>query len=240
MNSRQKTVLVTGGSRGIGLAIVEAFRAAGWRVAACARERAHLDACPADVRFACDISDVDAVRAGIRGVIAELGTLDALVNNAGIAGTNPLGADSDDTLRHRIIGVNLHGTYYVTKHAFGHLRDGGRIVNIGSVLSHSGVADQSAYTAAKHAVLGFTRAFARHAAPRGITVNCICPGWVATDMARARWQALGIDEAVASAESPLGRVTTPAEVAALVLYLVSDEARAITGQSFTIDGGMLG
>jgi NAD(P)-dependent dehydrogenase (short-subunit alcohol dehydrogenase family) len=234
-----KSALVTGGSRGIGLAIVERFKSAGWRVATCARSVERLAQNPADFRFACDVTNADAVRRGIAAVAGEFGRLDALVNSAGLAGSNPLDADSDDALWHRIIDVNLHGTYYVTKHAFPHLADGGRIVNIGSVLSHTGVADQTAYTAAKQAVLGFTRAFARHAAGRGVTVNAVCPGWVRTDMARSRWQELGIDAAQAAADAPLGRIVEPAEVAALVCYLASDDAGAITGQAFTIDAGLM-
>lgn len=234
-----RSVLVTGGSRGIGLAIVRRFKEAGWRVAACARALEHLAESPADFKLACDVADRDAVREGIAAVVRELGAIDTLVNSAGLAGSNPLEPDSDDALWHRVIDVNLHGTYYFTKYAFPHIPDGGRIVNIGSVLSHRGVADQTAYCAAKHAVLGFTRAFARHAAGRGVNVNVVCPGWVRTDMARERWDALGIDEETAAASVPLGRIVEPAEVASLVLYLASDEAGAITGQAFNIDGGAL-
>lgn len=234
-----KSALVTGGSRGIGLAVVTRFRAEGWRVATCARSLESLAGNPADYRFACDVADAAAVREGIQGVVNEFGAIDALVNCAGLAGSNPLEADGNDELWHRIIDVNLHGSYYVTKQVFAHMRDAGRIVNIGSVLSHTGVADQTAYTAAKHAVLGFTRAFAKHAAGRGVTVNAVCPGWVRTDMARERWVELGIDEAGAAAEIPLGRIAEAADVASLVFYLASDEAGAITGQAFNIDGGVL-
>ena len=233
-----RSAFVTGGSRGIGLAVVERFKSAGWRVAACARFLDRLDRCPADVKLACDVTDRDAVRATIATVVRELGALDVLVNCAGLAGSNPLDTD-DDTLWHRVIDVNLHGTYYVTKYAFPHIRDGGRIVNIGSILSLRGAADQTAYTAAKHGVLGFTRAFARHAAARRVTVNAVCPGWVRTEMAERRWAELGIDEERAAAEAPLGRIVEPEEVASLVFFLASEEAAAITGQAFTIDGGVL-
>jgi acetoacetyl-CoA reductase len=234
-----KTVLVTGGSRGIGLAIVNRFKAKGWRVAACARGQDQLAESPADLRFACDVADPEAVRDGIATVAREFGAIDALVNSAGLAGSNPLDAECDDADWHRVIDVNLHGTYYFTKHAFPHIRDGGRIINIGSVLAHKGAADQSAYTAAKHAVLGFTRAFALHAASRGVTVNIVCPGWVRPDMARTRWEELDIDEQKAAAGVPLGRITEPTEVASLVCFLASDEAGAITGQALNIDGGTL-
>jgi NAD(P)-dependent dehydrogenase (short-subunit alcohol dehydrogenase family) len=234
-----KSVLVTGGSRGIGLAIVARFKAAGWSVAACARALDHLTECSADLRFACDVTDAVAVHDGVAAVVRELGKIDALVNCAGLAGSNPLDPESDDAVWHRVIDVNLNGTYYFTKHAFPHIPDGGRIINIGSLLSHRGAADQTAYSAAKHAVLGFTRAFAHHAAARGVTVNAVCPGWTRTDMARARWAELRIDEAQAASEVPLGRIIEPREVASLVYFLASDEAGAITGQTFDIDGGML-
>lgn len=234
-----RSVLVTGGSRGIGLAIVERFRREGWRVATCARSLDALDGNPADVKFACDATDATAVRENVAEIAREFGTIDALVNNAGVAGSNPLEPDSDDTLWHRVIDVNLNGTYYFTKHVFPHIPDGGRIINIGSLLSHRGVADQTAYSAAKHAVLGFTRAFARHAAARAVSVNAVCPGWVRTGMAKARWQELGIDDEQAAANIPLGRVAEPTEVAALVYFLASEEAGSITGQAFNIDGGTL-
>jgi NAD(P)-dependent dehydrogenase (short-subunit alcohol dehydrogenase family) len=234
-----KSVLVTGGSRGIGLAVIDRFKTAGWRVAACARALDRLSPCPADFKFACDVADSQAVRDGIAAVVREFGAIDALVNSAGLAGSNRLDAESDDATWQRVIDVNLNGTYYFAKYAFPHIPDGGRIINIGSLLSHKGAADQTAYSAAKHAVLGFTRAFALHAAGRGVTVNAVCPGWVRTDMARGRWEELHIDEKQAASGVPLGRVVEPAEVASLVYYLASDEAGAITGQAFNIDGGTL-
>lgn len=234
-----KSVLVTGGSRGIGRAIVDRFKTEGWQVATCARAIDSLSESRSDLKFACDVADAEAVRDGVTAVVREFGAIDALVNNAGLAGPNPLDAGSDDDIWHRIIDVNLNGTYYFTKQTFPHIPNGGRIVNMGSVLSHIGVADQSAYSVSKHAVLGFTRAFARHAAARSVTVNAVCPGWVRTDMARERWQDLGIDEKKAVSRVPLGRVIEPAEVASLVYFLASDEAGAITGQAFDIDGGIL-
>ena len=239
MNNADKLALVTGGSRGIGRAIVDGFKAEAWHVATCARSLDHLADSAADFTFACDVADPVAVRDSVAAVVEKFGAVDALVNSAGLAGSNPLDAAADDTLWHRVIDVNLNGTYYFTKHTFPHIPDGGRIINIGSILSHTGVADETAYSAAKHAVLGFTRAFAHHAAARSITVNIVCPGWVRTDMARDRWEELDIDEKKAASRIPLRRIVEPTEVAMLVLYLTSDAARGITGQAFNIDGGTL-
>jgi NAD(P)-dependent dehydrogenase (short-subunit alcohol dehydrogenase family) len=164
--------VVTGGTRGIGWAIATRLAADGYRVIVAARHA------PANSKFefrACDVTDVASVRA----LFAGLTQVDALVNCAGLAGANAL--EGDDALWHAIIAANLHGTYYCCKAALPLLPDGrGRIVNIASVLGLRGVPDQTAYCAAKHGVVGLTRALALALAPRGITVNAICPGWVDT------------------------------------------------------------
>lgn len=232
--------LVTGGSRGIGRACVEAFSRAGFRVAACATTEAGARAADPAYAFACDVADRESVRRGIEGVLARLGRVDVVVNNAGIAGNNSLAPDDDDALWHRIVDVNLHGTYYVSKAALPHLPEGeGRIINIASTLGLIGVPEQTAYCAAKHGVVGFTRALALHVAPRGITVNAICPGWTRTDMMEQRAGELGVDTDALARGVPLGRAVEPEEVAAMALYLASPAARSITGQALVIDGGSL-
>lgn len=234
-----RVVFVTGGSRGIGRAMVEAFRAEGDRIATCATRIEHLADVTADLSMACDVSDAGKVGDAITRVVETFGRLDVVVNSAGLAGTNPLGPDADDAQWHRIIDVNLNGTYYVCRHAMSHLPDGtGRIINVASVLGLGGVPDQTAYTAAKHGVVGFTRALARALGPRGITVNAICPTWVRSDMARGRWADLGMTESDAAAPIPIGRIIEPEEVAALAVYLASSGAGAITGQALPIDGGV--
>jgi len=226
-----KTAVVTGGSRGIGRAVAERLTADGYDVIVTARHRP--DPCPFAFRL-CDVADPAAVRA----VFAGLAQVDVLVNSAGVAGANAL--DGDDTLWHAIIGSNLHGTYHCCKAALPLLPDGsGRIVNIASVLGLRGVPDQTAYCAAKHGVVGFTRALALALAPRGITVNALCPGWVDTDMAAARYRELDITAAQAAAGVPTGRIATPEEIADAVAWLLRPESRGITGHALPIEGGGL-
>ncbi len=229
-----KTAVVTGGTRGIGRAVAARLAREGFGVIAAARHPPR-EALPEGARYAaCDVADADAVGA----LFGPLDRLDVLVNNAGGAGSNAL--DGDDALWHAIIGSNLHGTYHCCKAGIGKLPDGsGRIVNIASVLGLRGVPDQTAYCAAKHGVVGLTRALALALAPRGITVNALCPGWVATGMAEQRFAELGIDAAQAAAGVPTGRITTAEEVAEAVAFLIGPGAASITGQVLALDGGSL-
>jgi NAD(P)-dependent dehydrogenase (short-subunit alcohol dehydrogenase family) len=227
-----RIAVVTGGTRGIGRAIAARLAGDGYRVITAARR------VPAthDGEFRlCDVTDPAAVRTLFGG----LPRVDALINSAGLAGANTLAGD-DDALWHAIIAANLHGTYYCCKAALGRLPDNsGRIVNIASVLGLRGVADQTAYCAAKHGVVGFTRSLALALAPRGITVNALCPGWVDTEMAGQRFDELGITREAAAADIPTGRIVAPAEVADAVAWLLRPEARNITGHALPIDGGGL-
>lgn len=225
-----RLAVVTGGTRGIGRSIADRLAAEGWDVLVLARTRVSTPH-----RFAaCDVADAAAVRA----VFAELDRVDALVNCAGNAGANRL--DGDDALWHAIIGSNLHGTYHCCKAALPLLPEGtGRIVNIASVLGLRGVADQTAYCAAKHAVVGFTRSLALALAPRGITVNALCPGWVDTEMAAHRYAEVGITAAQAAAGVPTGRIVSAEEVADATIWLLRPESRSVTGHALPIDGGGL-
>jgi NAD(P)-dependent dehydrogenase (short-subunit alcohol dehydrogenase family) len=239
MSEDKRIALVTGASRGIGRAIAVALLAEGYHVIGTARgAMPPLDGLEAQ---RCDVTDAAQVGALFDAVRQRHGRLHLLVNNAGIAGGATFGSKAEAAEWNAILATNLTGSYLCCAAANDLLVDGvARIVNIASVLGLRGVPDQVAYVAAKHGVVGLTRALAEALAPRGIGVNAICPGWVDTAMARQRYAELGITAAEAAASTPTGRVTTPEEVAALVVYLASDVAGNITGQALTIDGGLVG
>ena len=240
-NKQQKVVLITGGSRGIGEALVNYFKLHDkWTVATCATSKKGLSQSEADIKFVCDVTNVDQVKAGISQIIKRYSQIDVLINNAGIAGSNPLTPDSSDRLWHKILDTNLNGTYYMCKYALPYIKPHqGRIINIASTLGIRGVADQSAYCAAKHGVIGLTKSLALYAAPKKITVNAICPGWVDTEMAEGRFVDLDITRNDAQKDIPLGKILNPKEIASLAYYLASSESACnVTGQSFVIDGGI--
>lgn len=231
-------VFVTGASRGIGASLARRFHQGGFVVAACARTQ--IESPEVALPLTCDVQNAAEVKRAIATIIERLGRIDVVINNAGLAGTNSLDPEDDDSFWHQVMGVNLHGTYYVSKHALPHLpNDRGRIINISSVLGLKGVPDQTAYTAAKHGVIGFTRALAHYAAPRRVTVNAICPGWTRTPMAEGRMRDLGLDEAALAQSVPIGRILSPDEVAEFAFYLASESAAGITGQAIVMDGGAL-
>lgn len=226
-----RLAVVTGGTRGIGLAIARRLVSDGFGVIAAARSPA------ADLPWGVTFAQLDVTdRAAVDAFFAELPKLDLLVNNAGLAGSQD--NDADDTLWHAILATNLTGAWYCSRAALRLLPDRtGRIVNIASVLGLRGVPDQPAYVAAKHGVIGLTRAMAMQAAPRGITVNAICPGWVDTEMAAQRFGEIGITAEEAAAGVPVGRIASPWEVADMVAFLARAGAGSITGQAIPIDGG---
>ena len=249
-----KTAFVTGASRGIGESIARRFAAEGARVALAARNETASGKIAAEiarqggeaVAILCDVTVAASVSSAIAATVGRWGRIDILVNAAGLGGPTPLD-DPDDSRWNAIIATNLTAVFRVTREAARHLPDGGRVLNLSSVVGRFGVAGLAAYSASKHGVIGLTRTFALELAPRQITVNALVPGWVETDMARDGFRRLGEakgggeDEGrrMAAQMAPLKRVLDPEEIAGLAAYLASDEARSITGQAITIDGGQV-
>jgi NAD(P)-dependent dehydrogenase (short-subunit alcohol dehydrogenase family) len=245
-------VLVTGGGRGIGRAIALEFSKPGNVVAILARTRSQLEETGAAIRargaepvlLAADITDQAAVEHAFVALKGKAPRLDVLVNNAGVGGGQPID-QSDPASWRRILDTNVWGTFLVSRLAVPMFGEGGRIVNMSSVLGRFGVPGYTAYCASKHAVIGFTRALALELADRGVTANAICPGWVDTEMAAEGMQigadGMGItfsefrDKALGRV--PIGRIIQPEEVARLVAFLASPDAAAITGQTYNICGG---
>jgi len=248
---RDRVAFVTGASRGLGQAIAERFGAEGARVVLAARDAAACERHAAAMRargeealaLACDVVDPESVARAVGAAVARFQRIDVLVNNAGLGGATPLeDPNPDDARWDAILATNLTGVFRMTRAAAPHIPDGGRIVNMSSVLGRFGVAGHAAYAASKHGVIGLTRSLALELAPRGITVNAICPGWVETEMARQGFRRMGTEEqgrSAAAKMAPLGRVLDPEEVAGLAVYLASEEARSVTGQAIVIDGGQV-
>jgi NAD(P)-dependent dehydrogenase (short-subunit alcohol dehydrogenase family) len=224
-----RLVVVTGGTRGIGAAIADRFRAAG-------------DTVLAPGRAECDVTDENAVSA----YFAAAGPVDVLVNNAGISSSAPVSRTTLDDWRAQI-DVNATGAFLCTRAVLPGMRerDRGRIVTVASTASHVGYRYTAGYTASKHAAAGLMRAVAAELAGTGVTANAVCPAFVRTDMTAtsvARIQertgrASEEAEAALASASPLGRLLEPAEVAFAVSFLAAPEAAAINGQTLVLDGG---
>jgi len=236
-----RRVLISGGSRGIGRAIVEAFAANGDRVAFIYRTREEEAAKVAEafgaVAIRADVSDPTDVRRAITVAEAALGgSIDVLVNNAAVSWIGQMQDMTDEEWR-RVLDTNLSGAFFLSRGVVsGMVRSHyGRIINIGSMWGKVGASCEVAYSATKAGLRGLTMAMAKEFGPSGITVNCVEPGFIATEMNAA------IDEASKQAlcdETPLGRMGTPEEVAAAVVFLASDAAGFITGQVIGVDGGL--
>ncbi len=255
MQAEHKVAVVTGGTTGIGFAVTEQLAGQGYRVFLCARGDVgvavkELRARGLDVDGArCDVRSVDDVRTFMDAAVARWGPVDLLVNNAGRSGGG-VTAQISDELWFDVIDTNLNGVFLMTRAALttgGMLdKETGRVINIASTGGKQGVALGAPYSASKHGVIGFTKALALELAKTGITVNAVCPGYVETPMAQrvrqgyaAHW---GITEDEVrhrfEAKIPLGRYSTPDEVAGMVSYLASDAAASVTAQALNVCGGL--
>ena len=245
--------LVTGGARGIGLACAQALLRRGAALTLLGRDRAALDAAVADLgkhgavrAVAADIADEGSVRAAFEQAAREAGPVDILVNNAGQAVSQRFDR-TDAALWQAMLAVNLTGTYHCIQAALpAMLANGwGRVINVASTAGLTGYPYVSAYCAAKHGVVGLTRALALELARKGVTVNAVCPGFTETDIVRDAVhnivQKTGRTAEQARAElaarNPQGRLVQPDEVAEAVAWLALPASAAINGQAITVDGG---
>ncbi|MFD9795650.1 3-oxoacyl-ACP reductase FabG [Streptomyces sp. NPDC059070] len=252
-----RVALVTGATSGIGLSVARLLASQGHRVFIGARNADNVaetvkqlteEGFEAD-GSSLDVTDADSVKGFVQAAVDRFGTVDVLVNNAGRSGGG-VTADIEDELWEAVIDTNLNSVFRVTREVLntGGMRhkDRGRIINIASTAGKQGVVLGAPYSASKHGVVGFTKALGNELAPTGITVNAVCPGYVETPMAQRVRQGYAAaystsEEAILEkfqAKIPLGRYSTPDEVAGLVGYLASDTAASITAQALNVCGGL--
>ena len=240
-----KIAVITGASQGIGKVIAEVLSSAGAHVICVARTENKIKALANEINIKsgtasykpCDISDGEAFASLINDTVKEYGKLDILINNAGItkdALVMRMNEDQWDT----VINTNLKGAFYGMKAAIRPMMKNrsGRIINITSIVGLTGNPGQANYAASKAGLIGMTKSIAKEVATRGITVNCIAPGWIGTDMTDELSDATK-DQFLS--RIPIGRIGAPEDIAHAALFLASDEANYITGQTITVDGGRI-
>ncbi|WP_422123542.1 3-oxoacyl-[acyl-carrier-protein] reductase [Planococcus sp. X10-3] len=241
-----KTAIITGGSRGIGAEIARRFADAGAKVVVnYSGSQQKAEAVVASIKenggeaiaVKANVSDAEAVKAMVEETMSTFGSVDILVNNAGITRDNLMMRMKDDEWDD-VINTNLKGVFVCTKAVTRQMmkQRSGRIVNIASIVGVMGNAGQANYVASKAGVIGLTKTTARELASRGITANAVAPGFITTDMTD------GLNEDIQQsmmAQIPLGRFGKPEEVAKAALFLASDEASYMTGQTLHLDGGMV-
>lgn len=244
-DASRRVALVTGASRGIGRAVACGLAADGFDLAlvyagnadAAAEAVAACEAAGATAHaYRCDVSNAGEAKATVDAVLADFGSVWALVNNAGITRDTLLARMKDEDFA-RVLDVNLTGAFNMMRALARPLmrQRGGRVVNMSSVVGLMGNAGQANYAASKAGLIGLTKSVARELAPRGVTVNAVAPGFVRTDMTAA------LPEQVVEryeGQIPLGRLADPEEVAGVVRFLVSDAAAYVTGEVIRVDGGM--
>lgn len=244
-NLSGKVAIITGASRGIGRSIAESFAEAGAHVVCVSRGlealektvKAIQDAGGSASALTCDVSDLNAFGSLVAETVKTYGKVDILVNNAGVTRDGLIMRMTEEDWE-TVIKINLKGAFNGIKAVARPMmkQRTGRIINISSVVGLTGNAGQANYSASKAGLIGLSKATAKELASRGITSNCIAPGYIETDMTDK------MDDKVKETiikQIPLGRIGSPKDIAITALFLASDEARYITGQTFTVDGGMV-
>jgi NAD(P)-dependent dehydrogenase (short-subunit alcohol dehydrogenase family) len=245
MNFAEKTVLITGASRGIGLGIARGFAAAGARLILLADDEAVLTAAETlgGTGLIGDITDAGAIAA----IAERLPTIDVLINNAGLERLTPIEDTTEAALAtfRRIIDINITGTYIVTRAILKNMQPGGRIISTSSVWGRVGEPLFGAYVASKHAIIGLTKTWAKELGPRGINVNAVAPGWVRTESAlrslniMAERRAMHPDDLLGEilAAQALPGLMDPDDMAGVYMFLASPFAQNVTGQTIGADRG---
>lgn len=259
MTLQGRMAIVTGAGSGIGRGIAQMMAARGAAVAAVDLDEATAKETAALIRAAggraahyrADVSNAVEIDRAVTAAVRDLGPLDIMVNNAGILDGYFNVDEMDEAVWRRVIDIDLTGVFLGCKRALQEMlpRGRGRIINMASVAGLNGTGGGAAYIAAKHGVVGLTRQMAVVYSARGITVNCICPGPILTDLRRHSQQILGggvpdmsnrgvaVSEEQIRAHIPAGTRGSVEDIAAAACFLASDEARYITGHSLVVDGG---
>ena len=244
-NLKNKVAVVTGASRGIGKEIAKIYAKAGAHVSCVSRNKDTLNNVVESIvslggtasMNAFDVSNFDEFQNNINDIISEFGAIDILVNNAGITIDKLIMRMNEDDWN-KVLDINLKGAFNGIKSVTRTMMKArfGRIINISSVVGLTGNSGQANYAASKAGLIGLSKASAKELSSRGITVNCIAPGYIETDMTADM-----TDENKENLylQIPLGRIGSPKDIATAALFLASDEAGYITGQTITVDGGMV-
>ena len=240
---KNKIAIVTGASQGIGKTTAELFSKSGAHVVCIARNEEKIKNLANTISknghsasyFPCDISDGDLIQNTIKSVINDYGKIDILINNAGI-NRDSLVLRMKNHQWDEVLNTNLNGAFYATKSVLRSMMKNkyGRIINITSIVGLQGNSGQSNYSASKAGLIGFSQSVAKEVASRGITINCIAPGWIETEMTNDLPQNL---KSEIIKNIPIGKTGTTEDIAYTALFLASKESKYITGQTITVDGG---